>query len=113
WFDRHTATSALNTQFVHSPDGTPAAIHVAMGINAGDLGQDDEGNDANPTCSVVPQHCLGAQVASQLERPQEGQQAIDRSNRVRYSCPQCGVNAWGKPDLNLVCGDCTQTMLAY
>jgi len=113
WFDRHTATSALNTQFVHSPDGAPAAIHVAMGIDSGNQGQDEEGGDENPTHSVVPQRCLGAQVASQLERPQEGQQAIDRSNRLRYSCPQCGVNAWGKPDLNLVCGDCTQTMLAY
>ena len=26
--------------------------------------------------------------------------------RHKYSCPQCAVNVWGKPTLNLVCGDC-------
>jgi predicted SprT family Zn-dependent metalloprotease len=26
-------------------------------------------------------------------------------NKVKYTCPSCNVNAWGKPDLNLVCGD--------
>ncbi|MFC4994102.1 SprT-like domain-containing protein [Rubritalea tangerina] len=30
----------------------------------------------------------------------------NRSNRVKYSCPQCQVNAWGKPELHLICGDC-------
>lgn len=28
------------------------------------------------------------------------------SNREKYSCPDCGINAWGKPGLNLMCGDC-------
>ena len=31
------------------------------------------------------------------------------SNRVKYSCPLCGVNVWGKPRLNLVCGDCSES----
>jgi predicted SprT family Zn-dependent metalloprotease len=26
-------------------------------------------------------------------------------NKVKYTCPTCNANAWGKPDLNLVCGD--------
>ena len=26
--------------------------------------------------------------------------------RVKYSCPKCGVNAWPKPGVKLVCGDC-------
>lgn len=30
----------------------------------------------------------------------------NRSNRVKYTCPRCAANAWGKPNLNLVCGDC-------
>lgn len=30
----------------------------------------------------------------------------NRSNRVKYTCPSCSANAWGKPKLNLVCGDC-------
>ena len=30
----------------------------------------------------------------------------NRSNRVKYTCPGCDVNAWGKPDLRLICGKC-------
>lgn len=34
------------------------------------------------------------------------------SNRVKYSCPLCDVNVWGKPRLNLVCGDCSESFEA-
>ncbi len=27
-------------------------------------------------------------------------------NKVKYSCPRCGTNAWGKPDLALLCYTC-------
>ena len=27
-------------------------------------------------------------------------------NKKKYSCPGCKSNVWGKPQLNLVCGDC-------
>lgn len=30
------------------------------------------------------------------------------SNRYKYTCPGCGSNVWGKPGLNVVCGDCMQ-----
>lgn len=30
----------------------------------------------------------------------------DRSNRKKYSCPECATNVWGKPGLALVCGVC-------
>jgi predicted SprT family Zn-dependent metalloprotease len=36
--------------------------------------------------------------------------AADSSNRWKYSCPQCGNNAWGKPEMPLVCGSCLATM---
>jgi hypothetical protein len=36
----------------------------------------------------------------------------DRSNRLKYSCPKCSLNAWAKPGANLVCGDCEEP-LAY
>lgn len=29
----------------------------------------------------------------------------DRSNRVKYRCPSCGAQAWGKPGLKLLCGE--------
>lgn len=26
-------------------------------------------------------------------------------NKIKYSCPECGINAWGKPGVNLLCGN--------
>jgi hypothetical protein len=34
----------------------------------------------------------------------------DRSGRVKYSCPACGCNVWGKPSLNISCDDCNQQL---
>ena len=30
--------------------------------------------------------------------------------KTKYTCPGCGVNVWGKPGLNLKCGDCNETL---
>jgi hypothetical protein len=27
-------------------------------------------------------------------------------NKVKYTCPSCEANVWGKPDLSIRCGDC-------
>jgi len=32
--------------------------------------------------------------------------------RVKYSCPKCGVNAWAKPGVKLVCGFCQKGLVA-
>jgi len=29
-----------------------------------------------------------------------------RRQRRKYTCPQCGLNAWAKPDVILLCGEC-------
>lgn len=29
----------------------------------------------------------------------------NRTNRIKYRCPSCGAQAWGKPALRLLCGD--------
>jgi hypothetical protein len=28
-------------------------------------------------------------------------------NKVKYTCPECGLNVWGKPRARLICGYCT------
>jgi len=30
----------------------------------------------------------------------------DSSNRWKYTCPQCLLNAWARPNVSLVCGQC-------
>lgn len=32
------------------------------------------------------------------------------SNRTKYTCPECGLNAYGKPELNITCGECEQQL---
>jgi hypothetical protein len=34
------------------------------------------------------------------------------ASKTRYSCPDCGTNAWAKPDVHLVCGECDERMEA-
>jgi hypothetical protein len=36
--------------------------------------------------------------------------ASPSGKRVRFTCPGCAANAWGKASLNLICGDCNRTM---
>ncbi len=28
-------------------------------------------------------------------------------NKVKYTCPDCKINVWGKPGLNVACVDCS------
>jgi hypothetical protein len=32
------------------------------------------------------------------------------ASKTKYTCPECGLNAWAKPDAPLVCGDCSLVM---
>lgn len=41
-----------------------------------------------------------------IERVKKG------SKRVKYTCPTCELNAYGKPDIHIVCGECNETMEA-
>jgi predicted SprT family Zn-dependent metalloprotease len=35
-----------------------------------------------------------------------GGNTVTTLSKVKYTCPGCKANVWGKPKLNLVCGDC-------
>ena len=34
------------------------------------------------------------------------------ASKTKYTCPGCGRNAWAKPDVRLICGDCEEVMEA-
>ena len=36
----------------------------------------------------------------------------NRSNRTKYACP-CGHQVWGKPKLNIICGECGEAFEAH
>lgn len=50
--------------------------------------------------------------AAEGANPSESQEAEPdekkKKNKVKYSCPSCGANVWGKPDLDIICGNCKQ-----
>jgi len=33
-----------------------------------------------------------------------------KASKIKYTCPGCECNAWAKPESNLMCGDCEETM---
>lgn len=35
-----------------------------------------------------------------------------KSSKTKFTCPECEVNAWGKPDLEIECGPCQREMYA-
>jgi len=58
------------------------------------------------TSLPLPKQGRGARSAA-LVLPAPGSSAdfeLDRSNRVKFRCPICSQQAWGKPDLKLLCG---------
>jgi hypothetical protein len=57
---------------------------------------------------VVPPiraRCTGrhSPISGEQSRP-----ALD----LKYTCPSCRLDAWGKPEINLVCGACDERMEA-
>jgi SprT-like family len=50
--------------------------------------------------------------ADAAARPQAGDDAtpVKSGIRVKYMCPSCAANAWGKSGLRLICGDCAASM---
>ncbi|RMX08164.1 sprT domain-containing protein [Corticibacter populi] len=97
-------------------DRFPAADHIAHGLASQAAQLSNSAAAALPIqiSSSLASMVRGASTAiGQVsgEETTTGPQpappaAANRSNRVKYSCSGCGVNVWGKPGLNVVCGDC-------
>jgi predicted SprT family Zn-dependent metalloprotease len=57
----------------------------------------------------------GGFEALYVELWQDGEAAKRKkktASKTRYTCPSCGVNAWAKPQVALVCGDCDERLEA-
>lgn len=42
---------------------------------------------------------------------EEKEKKAKKKNKVKYTCPGCGQNAWAKPGAKLVCGECMTAMI--
>lgn len=46
------------------------------------------------------------QGGTDSESEEQAEPKPKRKGRIKYSCGDCGLNAWAKPDIRLICGDC-------
>lgn len=44
----------------------------------------------------------GETIASETQTPPKPK----KKNKTKYTCPECQANIWGKPNLNVICGNC-------
>ena len=51
-----------------------------------------------------------ATVTISLDDPAPLLRQVDTS-KMKYTCPECGLNAWAKMGANLVCGDCDEDLV--
>ena len=49
---------------------------------------------------------IAAQTGVQVVPKLPASRSLDRSNRVKYSCPSCELNLWGKPGIRVACVLC-------
>jgi hypothetical protein len=60
--------------------------------------------DAMPAECAFPWVCT--EVEGAVAKPKRP------PSKVKFSCPECNANAWGKPSLRIVCEDCEFSMVA-
>jgi hypothetical protein len=88
WFDRFTA--------VRAPE--PVAV-AGVPVEPGGTTSHEL---AIPAAALAVAATQGVQI--EPRRPQSV--AVGASNRVKYTCAGCCMNAWGKPGLRLACVAC-------
>jgi len=49
-------------------------------------------------------------VSIDIGRPPLPKRPKSKRSKTKYSCPDCGMNVWGKPDLEILCLDCEQRL---
>lgn len=45
------------------------------------------------------------------EREPTKESKAKAASKLKYTCPGCEVNVWGKPELRIACGDCSDSKL--
>lgn len=71
---------------------------------------------ADGVASTPPSSATSSAATVEIEGPEgatvEGSGEPPKAYKRKYTCPGCGVNAWGKPALNLICGNCSLALMA-
>lgn len=60
----------------------------------------------NPLASVIDPNRREASAAARGMQAALAPASKGKSNRCKYTCGSCGLNAWAKPDVRIGCADC-------
>jgi predicted SprT family Zn-dependent metalloprotease len=44
--------------------------------------------------------------SQELTEETKKKRKVKSASKTKYTCPECDANAWGKPGISLICGDC-------
>jgi hypothetical protein len=66
--------------------------------------------ESDPDTEIGPHETMPAAANSAVAMALHSR-APGQGGRWKYTCPSCEVQAWGKPQLNLVCGDCQVALI--
>lgn len=100
WYDKWSQgtviTSKTNSDILDDwlratgKDDSELINKLTLTVNKGnaDLGSDDDDTD-------------GSEPVIDIRPPIKG-----TGTRTKFTCPDCGLNAWAKPAASLICGDC-------
>lgn len=64
-----------------------------------------------PKNYLFPFFTYGA-IGADKEEGEGEDKGEKKKNKIKYTCPGCDANAWGKPELKLICGECEERFVA-
>lgn len=115
WYDRFPMEGGKDYEY--AANATVKVPGKEISTTQGD-GRDSAGqlDQVEEPIFTPPPVESGLNVVSVEPRKAKAEQApaqrkTDGSNRLKYSCPSCRVNVWGKPDLHVDCGSCKKTFI--
>tara|TARA_B110000211_G_scaffold124537_1_gene143511 strand:+ start:3630 stop:4430 length:801 start_codon:yes stop_codon:yes gene_type:complete len=103
WIDRIAATKVFDTAF-YSPVvevEEESVVKLSQGFN--------EQNEVRNSTTIHPSLQIKNEQTFVEQAPEElfiTAPARSKNSKTKYRCSSCLNNVWGKPELNIICGDC-------
>ncbi|MEN8131703.1 MAG: SprT-like domain-containing protein [Pseudomonadota bacterium] len=105
--------------FIKRSKGLPwidrfAALTPSCQVRDGDFTLETEWETPKPEQDELESllHVRMNELFEDLVPNEQLQQAARQKVKIRYSCPECQTNVWGKPGLKLNCGECGSSYTA-
>ncbi len=92
-----------------APGGARLGYRMSHYIIPG--GAFEQAFDAMPTNCQLPWTC-GIDDEVRGKKAKKAKKEAERKVKVKYSCPECEVNVWGRAGLHLRCEDCEEELEA-